>query len=76
MLSQAIDFLFAITLVLVSSLGEVYSLTRGGSKPPPVSVLHVVDDEELEIAGSHRTPYSTRVLVSYSQATRSPGTET
>ena len=65
MLSQTMHFLFAIALMAVSSPRKVHRLSLGGSKPPPVSVLHVADDEELEIAGSHRAPFSSGVLASY-----------
>ena len=54
-LSQTIDFLFAITLVAVSLLRIVHCLSPSGAQPPAVSVLHIVDDEEFEITSTHRT---------------------
>ena len=58
LLSQTIDFLFAITLVVVSSsLRIVHCLSRSGAQSLAVSVLHIVDDEELEITCSHKTSF-------------------
>ena len=54
-LSQTIDFLFAITLVAVSTLRIVHCLSPSGAQPPAVSVLHIVDDEEFEITCRHKT---------------------
>jgi hypothetical protein len=56
-LSQTLDFLFAITLVVVSSLRIVHCLSPSGAQPPAVSVLHILDDEELESTSGHRTSF-------------------
>ena len=56
-LSQTLDFLFAITLVVVSSLRIVHCLSRSGAQSPAVSVLYIVDDEELEITCRHKTSF-------------------
>jgi hypothetical protein len=56
LISQTVHFLFAITLVAVSSPRIVNCLSPSGrAQPPSVPVLHVVDDEELEITSRHKT---------------------
>ena len=58
--SQAMHFLFALTLVPVCSLRSVYGLSPSRAKPLPVAVLHLAVDDELEVASRHSTPFRTR----------------
>ena len=72
MFPQAMHFLFALTLVPVCWLRTLHSLSPSGAKPPPVAVLQITEDDELQgTTGTHPTP-SRGAFSFVDQPTRSP----
>ena len=49
-------FLRTLTLMVMSSLRVLYGLTCCGAKPPPVAVVEIAEDDELQVASRHPTP--------------------
>jgi hypothetical protein len=54
---ESIYFLLTLILMAVCSLREFYRLSCWGAKPPSVAVLHIAEDDELQVTtGRHPTP--------------------
>jgi len=70
---KAIHILLALILMEVCSLGVLQRLSCWGAKPPPVAVVHIAEDDELQVASRHKYSLLQRVVVQFSshQLTRS-----